>query len=332
MLSFSPHCSHKLQPLDRSVYFPLKKFFNTQCDAWCSSHPGRTMQILDIPSLCAVAFPLAMTPVNIQSGFRVSGIYPLKRNIFTDDEFMPSLATDRPDPNPVAADEVLVFEPSIDPPGLVISEATSSLMEPGEILVSDSAGPVIQPPTPSCSGSSKSVTPSSVHSIRPLPKAGPRQTMKKGRKRGRTRVLTDTPEKEQLELEEAERLSKKKKPQNKIDKIKASQPLKQPVEGGPRRRVARYLDSQLKATAPSQEVIDGRTRNKKKPEAKPISDSVRKKKNQQSKPPRPAVERPVLPRKPTWMSDRQRPAGGSLDCELNKEYYIRRPNFIPFND
>jgi len=75
MLSFPPHCSHKLQPLDRSVNFPLKKFFNSQCDSWCSSHPGRTMQILDIPTLCAVGFPLAMTPVNIQSGFRVSGIY-----------------------------------------------------------------------------------------------------------------------------------------------------------------------------------------------------------------------------------------------------------------
>ena len=68
------------------------------------------MQILDIPSLCAVAFPLAMTPVNIQSGFRVSGIYPSNRNIFTNDEFMPSLAPDRTDPNPVAADEIPVSE------------------------------------------------------------------------------------------------------------------------------------------------------------------------------------------------------------------------------
>ena len=164
------------------------------------------MQILDIPSLCAVAFPLAMTPVNIQSGFRVSGIYPLNRNIFTDDEFMPSLATDRPDPNHVAADEILASEPSVDQPCLVVPETTRSLIEACEIPLSDSTGPVIQTPTPSCSVSTKSLTPSSVHSIRPLPKAGPRLTEKSDRKRGRTRILVDTPEKEQLEREAAERL------------------------------------------------------------------------------------------------------------------------------
>jgi len=32
MLSFPPHCSHKLQPLDRSVYGPLKKYYNVACD------------------------------------------------------------------------------------------------------------------------------------------------------------------------------------------------------------------------------------------------------------------------------------------------------------
>ena len=29
MLSFPPHCIHRLQPLDRSIYGPFKKYFNT---------------------------------------------------------------------------------------------------------------------------------------------------------------------------------------------------------------------------------------------------------------------------------------------------------------
>jgi len=37
-----------------------------------------------------------MTPENIRSGFRVTGIYPFDRNIFTPDEFMSTYATDRP--------------------------------------------------------------------------------------------------------------------------------------------------------------------------------------------------------------------------------------------
>ena len=33
LVTFPPHCSHKLQPLDRSVYGPFKKFFNASCDS-----------------------------------------------------------------------------------------------------------------------------------------------------------------------------------------------------------------------------------------------------------------------------------------------------------
>ena len=32
MLSLPPHCSHRLQPLNRSVYGPLKKHVNSACD------------------------------------------------------------------------------------------------------------------------------------------------------------------------------------------------------------------------------------------------------------------------------------------------------------
>lgn len=33
LLSFPPHCSHKLQPLDRSVCGPLKNYVNATCDS-----------------------------------------------------------------------------------------------------------------------------------------------------------------------------------------------------------------------------------------------------------------------------------------------------------
>ncbi|KAL1252927.1 hypothetical protein QQF64_017620 [Cirrhinus molitorella] len=46
MLSLPSHCLHRLQPLDRSVYVPLKRHINSMCDAWMknnrrnvSSHP-----------------------------------------------------------------------------------------------------------------------------------------------------------------------------------------------------------------------------------------------------------------------------------------------------
>jgi hypothetical protein len=96
MLTFPPHCSHKLQPLDRSVYGPFKKFYNSACDSWMLENPGRCMTIMDIAGRVGKAFPQAMSPVNIQSGFRVSGIAPFNRDVFTDDEFLSAYVTDRP--------------------------------------------------------------------------------------------------------------------------------------------------------------------------------------------------------------------------------------------
>ena len=40
LLSFPPHCSHKLQPLDRTVYGPLKHYVNNAMDRWMTNNPG----------------------------------------------------------------------------------------------------------------------------------------------------------------------------------------------------------------------------------------------------------------------------------------------------
>ncbi len=88
LLSFPPHCYHKMQPLDRTIFGPFKNHYNAVADSWMRENKGKTMTIYEIPALTGKAFPCAMTPVNIQSGFRVSGIYPLDRNIFTDVDFL----------------------------------------------------------------------------------------------------------------------------------------------------------------------------------------------------------------------------------------------------
>lgn len=49
VLSLPPHCSHKLQPLDRSVFRPFKQLVNTQCDNWISEK--KTLTIYDIPDI-----------------------------------------------------------------------------------------------------------------------------------------------------------------------------------------------------------------------------------------------------------------------------------------
>lgn len=97
MLSFPPHCSHKLQPLDRSVYGPFKAYLAEAQDGWMHSNGGRTMTIYDLPHVVAMSLPRATTPMNITSGFLACGIMPFNRNIFTDADYLPSYVTDRPD-------------------------------------------------------------------------------------------------------------------------------------------------------------------------------------------------------------------------------------------
>ena len=87
MLSFPPHCSHKLQPLDRSVYGPLKCYYNTACDDWVVSNP-RPMTIYDIAAVVRKAYAQAFTLSNISAGFAVAGIEPFNPNIFSDNEFL----------------------------------------------------------------------------------------------------------------------------------------------------------------------------------------------------------------------------------------------------
>ena len=69
LLTFPPHTSHKLQPLDRTVYGPLKKRYNDSCNHWMVSNPGRTITIYEIGGLLGTRFHKAFTPSNIISGF-----------------------------------------------------------------------------------------------------------------------------------------------------------------------------------------------------------------------------------------------------------------------
>lgn len=55
MFSFPLHYSLRLQPLDRTVYGPLKRHIHTACDAWMRTNPGKTMSIYDIPGIVAMS-------------------------------------------------------------------------------------------------------------------------------------------------------------------------------------------------------------------------------------------------------------------------------------
>ena len=51
MVSFSPHCTHRLKPLDISIYSPFERAFYEACNAWQLNNPGRTFTIYNLSEL-----------------------------------------------------------------------------------------------------------------------------------------------------------------------------------------------------------------------------------------------------------------------------------------
>lgn len=98
MLTFPPHTSHKLQPLDVSVYSSLKSNYNQAVDARLMNNPGKTFDIYCIAETNGQIYSKVFCPGNIVSGFEKTGIFPFNRDIFTDEDFLGSFVSDRPNP------------------------------------------------------------------------------------------------------------------------------------------------------------------------------------------------------------------------------------------
>lgn len=95
MLIFPPHTSHKLEPLDQSVYGTVKKMINTVSDFWMRMNPGKIMTINGIPDLVKTELPAAPTLKNIQAGFQCCGIWPFNIAALEEWDFAPLQLTDR---------------------------------------------------------------------------------------------------------------------------------------------------------------------------------------------------------------------------------------------
>lgn len=210
LLSFPPHCTHKLQPLDRAVFGPFKKMINIATDNWMRNNPGRTMNIHYIPGIVGEAFPLSVTEKNAIAGFACTGISPFNRNIFDEADFAPSSVTDRSlivnggtptDDLPIRNGTTSVLE--IDTSS-VLGIDTPSVLEIGTNNISSD---VISSPVAGPSGVQFNSPPNaySPKDVRPIPRAGPRTVTSRGRKKRKTAILTDTPEKNAIEEEYKER-------------------------------------------------------------------------------------------------------------------------------
>lgn len=189
LFTFPPHTTHRLQPLDRCIYGPLKKYYNDACRSWLLHNPGKRITIYDIPEILGNVYHVAFSTSNIVSAFRKTGLYPFNRNIFDDSEFLAATVTDTASPEASAGSLTLTVTDNAD-------------CMPGP---SNSVMPVhVRPTTPS----NQFIPP---HIIQPYPKAERTEKIRKARRKRSSQILTDTPVRDELAEIENSKVTREKK-------------------------------------------------------------------------------------------------------------------------
>ena len=183
MLSLPPHCSHKIQPLDRAFFKSLKELYHRQCQSWMSCNPGKRITIYQVSSLLAPAYARSASVASATKGFACTGIFPFNRDIFSEDDFMAAenLLSGSADQSKEA--QCTAQSSSAQ----AVESACESQTNPGQVAL---------------------------HEISPLPKPTHNEHKNQRKRRcQRSEVLTSTPIK--LRLEEKATLNKKVQPQKK---------------------------------------------------------------------------------------------------------------------
>jgi hypothetical protein len=89
------NCTHELQPLDKAVYRSFEHHWDLEVLKFWDLHSDRAITKPRFNKIFSKVWPLCTSPVNIQSGFRSTGIYPFDPDAIPEEAFDPSTLTRR---------------------------------------------------------------------------------------------------------------------------------------------------------------------------------------------------------------------------------------------
>ncbi|XP_071810721.1 uncharacterized protein [Apostichopus japonicus] len=96
MITLPPHCTHKMQPLDKTIFKALKNGFNASADTWVVAKQGKRINCYDIAEIFASAYNRSATVEKSVNGIRVCGLWPFNNRVFTYEDYIPAALTDEP--------------------------------------------------------------------------------------------------------------------------------------------------------------------------------------------------------------------------------------------
>jgi len=223
MLSFPPHCTHRMQPLDVTVYGPFKTMFSRQCQNWMKSHSS--LQFYDIVLIAEQCLNACVTQRNVKNGFKITGIYEYNPDVFTAEDF---IAAELSGENEVIGDEsdqhVLMVSGDVIET-VVHEKVTTTAFEIGSTGASS---------MPSTSGASIRRT---LEEVSPIKRITPVKKSNRGRKGMKSTILT-SPEnvanlRQKAEEKQAKEAKKHKKKMQEVVKLPAAKRSRRTCQAPP---------------------------------------------------------------------------------------------------
>ena len=245
IITFPPHCTHRLQPLDVCFFKSLKSAYNLESGNWMTSNPGRRISVFEVASIFANAYNKCAAVQKAVTGFQVCGIWPYNPDQFNDDDFTASYLTEEPISQSQAtpfADPAVATDTSTTDPAATTSPNfdavptdPASTTDPATDIATTSAMSVSTPVVPPSSVRFKAA----LAELSPRPHIAVQRTRK--RKTESAVNVTSSPYK-QLLTEKAVKTTAK--PRKVPAKGKAKCGLNKPAD-----KCAKFVQKKVKATA-----------------------------------------------------------------------------------
>lgn len=140
ILSFPPHCTHILQPLDVSVKGPMITYYTQKVNMWLEKNRGK----LPVATLFEAAYCKAATKKNAVSGFSMTGIFPINRNIFGKTGLPAVETTEVHTSTPSSSTDTYIKPTTIAPPiDIMMPSPSAPVVDPNPAFAAPSTPPTL---------------------------------------------------------------------------------------------------------------------------------------------------------------------------------------------